>query len=166
MESLQAIFLRALASKALLLTRLTVHKVSTQTIEALRATLTQIEQIKDLTADDPSLSTLKSILLQRIAEIQAVDEVSAQRAEQEALEVALRASTAPENDAAATLAIDLAVSLLASNPAGRPFEPSAKLPVDPLVAVPDLPPLVAAPVQNLPEIVNDATPGDLPPSAS
>jgi hypothetical protein len=136
------------------------YQVSTRTIEALRATLAQVEQQTDLAPDDPSLATLKSILLQRIAELQAVDAAAAQRVEHEALEAAHPASTACEDDSAASLAIDLAVSLLATNPAGRPFEPSANLPV------PDLPPPPAAPVQELPAMVDEAAPSDLPPAAS
>jgi hypothetical protein len=136
------------------------YQVGTRTIEALRATLAQVEQQTDLAPDDPSLATLKSILLQRIAELQAIDAAGEQRVEHEALEAALKASAAPEDDTAASLAIDLAVSLLATNPAGRPFEPSAKLPV------PDLPPTPSAPVQELPAIVDEAAPSDLPPASS
>ena len=142
------------------------YQVSNRTIEALRVTLAQVEQQTDLAPDDPSLVTLKSILLQRIGQLQAVDEAAAQRAEREALEAALTASVAPGDDTAATLAIDLAVSLLAANPAGRPFESSAKITVEPVVAIPDLPAQSAAPVEELPSIVDEGAAGDLPPAVS
>jgi hypothetical protein len=92
------------------------YQVSTRTIEALRAMLAQVEQQTDLAPDDPSLVTLKSILLQRVAELQAVDEAATQNAEQAALESALTASNVPASETATTLAIDLAVSLLVGLP--------------------------------------------------
>jgi hypothetical protein len=141
------------------------YQVSTRTIEALRATLAQVEQQTDLAPDDPSLVTLKSILLQRVAELQAVDEAATQNAEQAALESALTASTVPASETATTLAIDLAVSLLAANPEGRPFQPSAKLPAD-AVGDPELPTLPAAAVQELPVTADEAAPGDLPATVS
>ena len=102
------------------------HQVSAQTVEALRATLAQVEQMSDFAPDDPSLTTLKSILLQRIAELQAVGEAAAmQRAEQLATESADTSYPAPTHEPASALAINLAVSLLAENPTGRPFEPAS-----------------------------------------
>src|SRR4051794_12340294 len=65
------------------------YQISSGTIEALKATLAQIEQTPELALNDPSLLMLKSILLQRIAELQAVGEAAAQQAERAVLDAAL-----------------------------------------------------------------------------
>jgi len=70
-------------------------QVTARRIEALRVTLAQVEQTTDLAHDDPSLATLKRILAQRIAHLQAVDEDAEQRAESAALEATIAASGIP-----------------------------------------------------------------------
>jgi len=142
------------------------YQVTSRTIEALRATLAQVEQTTDVAANDPSLATLKDILLQRIADLQAVDEAATQQAERSALEAATVASAIPDNDKAASLPIDLAVSLLAGTSAGRPIGLSDAISAATAVAVPDLPLHAAGPVQELPAIVDEAVPGDAPPIAT
>ena len=43
----------------------------TRIIDALRATILEVEQTSGLSADDPGLISLKSILLRRIADLEA-----------------------------------------------------------------------------------------------
>lgn len=127
------------------------HQVSAQTIEALRATLAQVEQMSDFAPDDPSLITLKSILLQRIAELQAVGEAAAmQQAEQLAPESAVTSYPTPTQQPASALAINLAVSLLAENPTARPFEPAAMAAVAPPTTPMSLPDPIRPPPEARP----------------
>ena len=47
------------------------------TIEALRGTIVQLEQSGQFAPDDPALVTLKSLLLSRIAELEALHSAAA-----------------------------------------------------------------------------------------
>ncbi len=52
---------------------------ATRLIEVLRATLLEVEQTSGVSSDDPSMAKLKSILVQRIADLEAeraVEEVA------------------------------------------------------------------------------------------
>lgn len=88
-------------------------------LEALRQTLQRVEGDSGLAPDDEVLVELKRILLMRIAAREA-DGLS------ELVEPATPAALAPEpnpaDEPAVAIAIDLAISLLASHLIGRPFE--------------------------------------------
>jgi len=93
------------------------HKLSSAAIEALRSTLQRVEQEWDLTPNDAALLELKRILLTRITELEAAQEAGPAVP---ACIPAVLESGPTSGDAATTLALDLAVSLVAQPPTGLP----------------------------------------------
>lgn len=96
------------------------HKLSSAAIEGLRSTLQSVEEHSGLMSDDSALVELKRILVARIAELEAVQRAS-ESADQAGPAVLEFGPTS--GDPAMTLALDLAVSLVAERSAGREFEP-------------------------------------------
>lgn len=87
------------------------NKLSSTAIEALRSTLEKIEKQSGLTADDSALLELKRILLGRIAELEATEGgIPLAGSIPELLD---SLPTHSDANAASTLGLDLAVSLVA-----------------------------------------------------
>lgn len=141
---------------------------TTRTIDALRATLVQVEQRTGLAPDDPSLGTLKRILLQRIADLEAAaysSEVT-ESADRAVIGTALELAVSPSTDeSASSMAINLAVSLLAAQPSMHPLETADSAPVlAPAVlapAVPDLPPVSESVMPELRDVAEQSAPEKL-----
>jgi hypothetical protein len=129
-------------------------QVATRTIEALRATLVQVEQQTGLAPDDPSLDTLKRILLQRIAELEAVAySEEPEPADRTVTGTALELAVGPgEQEPARTLGINLAVSLLAGQATAQPSEIPSLRP-----EIPELPPIAERAMPELPDVREEGT---------
>lgn len=57
------------------------HRPTSNVIEALRATLEQVEERCDLGADDPTLVELRRIVLNRVADLQSSEAGTAEPAD-------------------------------------------------------------------------------------
>ena len=95
------------------------HKLSSAAIEALKSSLQSVEENSGLEPGDSALRELKRVLVGRVAELEAAEQVSQS---ENRVAAVLQASPTP-GDAAATLALDLAVSLVAQRPSMQTPDP-------------------------------------------
>ena len=92
------------------------------TVDALRQTLTQVEEQAGLAPDDVCLIELKRILLNRIVELEAAEFAANSTKDRPPILAALELATLSEDERAAAVAVDLAVSLLTDQLPSRPSE--------------------------------------------